>query len=228
MSRIEAGEIVGVRLLDPTKKEYNDILWIVVEILGARLHLKGTLPSTGSAKHISVCKEKVCKATLTCAPSIPHSMSSFGDLIQNAIVHHTGGCNEDSWDPSSFLDQWMHLPLLGGNTFLLRRSEAKNHLPLVMFPRLNLMCLELWFHSRWSGESMQLIDADGLKPCPAQQIWPYCQWCCKFHLPFEGPGSHRCSQKHKQFCKNWMSDTGIESLGRLRDMCERFAEHNVL
>ena len=225
MAPIDAGEIVFVRLADPTKQEYNTVLWRVEEILGARLHLKATLPSTGSEQHISVAHDKVSPATLANAESVPHSVGSFGDLMQNAIVHHTGGFNEAGWDPSPFLDQWIPVPLLGGNSILLRRSQANHYKPLVMFPRINSMRLELWFHSRWLGESVQLIEVDGLKPCPNNHMWPYCRWCRRFHLPYDGEYSHRCSLKHDKFRKLYMmhmeDSTDDDSISHLRDMCKK-------
>lgn len=224
MAPIDAGELVFVRVVDPTKQEYNTVLWRVEEILGARLHLKATLPSTGCEQHISVAQHRVSPATLACAASVPQSVTSFGDLMQNAIVHHTGGFNAAGWDPSPFLDQWIRLPLLGGNYILLRRSEPNAHLPLVMYPRINEMRLELWFHSHWLGQSMQLQEVDGLKLCPQHHIWPYCQWCRKFHLPYDGQGSHRCSKDHGKFSKNYMHgiSTDVE-LSCLRDECNKWS-----
>jgi hypothetical protein len=100
-------------------------------------------------------------------------------------------------DASQYLDKWVQLPLLGGNYVMLRREAV--HEELVLFPRLNSMRLELWFYSTWYNDSIRLRQADGLKPCPQSQIWPYCSWCRKFHLPHEGTGSHRSSKKHLKF-----------------------------
>ena len=65
-----------------------------------------------------------------------------------------------------------------------------------MFPELARLGLELWFDSQWVSEMFQLQWADILKPCPAGQMWPFCIWCSKFHLPVSGAGSHCISQKH--------------------------------
>ena len=90
-----------------------------------------------------------------------------------------------------------------------------------MFPRLNTMGLELWFRSEWNnGMSVVLIEVDGLKPCPMKQLWPYCRWCRKFHLPYEGSASHRMSKQHQKFRRNYMlpalADPTGESLKQLR------------
>ena len=65
-----------------------------------------------------------------------------------------------------------------------------------MFPRLEKLNLELCFYSEWYKEATVVIETDILKPCPAKQIWIFCAWCQKFHLPYDGPGSHRQSKKH--------------------------------
>ena len=117
MATFTASDMVFVRLSNPALQEYNTITWSVVESLdGARVHLQAVLPSTGNAKSISVSIEKVFHATLTMARSVPQTVASYTDLVQNAIVHHTGGDNGGQWDPSQYLNRWIPLPLLGVTT----------------------------------------------------------------------------------------------------------------
>ena len=136
--------------------------------------------------------------------------------VESYVLHHF----KPESDASQYLDRWVPLPWLGGNRILLRR-ETMEHQELVMFPRLNAMQLEFWFHSQWYQGSIRLIQADGLKLCPQDQIWPYCSWCRRFHLPHEGPGSHRNGGLHASFeehlaryghdamrvgCRQWSTD----------------------
>ena len=107
--------------------------------------------------------------------------------------------------PHEFLNIWMRLPLVGGNSIMFREKHRdEQHQQLVKYPRFNKMNLQIWFHSEWFAtiekgmEPVQLIDADVLKRCPQGHLWPYCTWCHKFHLPFQGANSHRCSVEHKK------------------------------
>ena len=121
--------------------------------------------------------------TLELVGNVPQTIESFSNLVQNAIVYHTsaqGAHYESAWDPTPYLNQWIPLPFLGGNSVLLRKAEGECS-PLVMFPRLTEMNLEFWFYSRRMGQMTDLREVDGIKPCPAGQLWPYCQWCSKFH-----------------------------------------------
>jgi hypothetical protein len=97
-------------------------------------------------------------------------------------------------DPSEWrLNQWIRLPGLGGNSIMMRPSvgTAGTGNNLLWFPEL--IGHELWFHSLWNHETIQLQDADVLKLCPAQQIWPWCSYCQKFLFPCE---AHRASSAH--------------------------------
>ena len=85
---------------------------------------------------------------------------------------------------------------------LVRRGGPP--VPLNMFPRIESEGYELWFHSNWLNDFIQVIEADNIEPCPAGQCWPKCLWCDKFHLPPEGEWCHRESNTHKKFRKAWM------------------------
>ena len=90
-----------------------------------------------------------------------------------------------------------------------------------MFPRLSAMGLELWFRSIWYGQDVVLMEVDGLVPCPAGQLWPFCRWCRKFHLPYDGSGSHRQSKQHTHFreyyLKPALKDPTGDSVKKLRE-----------
>ena len=102
----------------------------------------------------------------------------------------------DEIDDGPFIDarlnQWIPLPGWGDNSVLVKRRTG-HHRPLVMFPRLDQLGLELWFRSRWCGETFEVEDVDIILPCKQDQLWPYCAWCRKFHLPSGGDGSHRAT-----------------------------------
>ena len=102
-------------------------------------------------------------------------------------------------DIDKYLNKWVRIPGLGGNRILLRRCSHHRR-PFLMFPRLEMLGLELCFYSQWYSqwykESTVVMEVDILKPCPAGQIWIYCAWCRKFHLPYDGQGSHRQSKQH--------------------------------
>ena len=159
------------------------------------------------------------------ARSIPQTVASYTELVQNAIVHHTGGDNGGQWDPSRYLDRWIPLPLLGGTFIKLQRSSGCCQ--LVMFPRLSRLELELHFKSEWLGEETILKEVDGLKICPAKCIWSYCQWCRKFHLPYDGPRSHRSGGKHKKFREMYdaalRANPDMEAVEALRILCSAWS-----
>ena len=68
-----------------------------------------------------------------------------------------------------------------------------------MYPILEQRGLELWFWSKWSGDVSEMVFMDLLKPCPQDQMWPYCAFCGKFHMPSHGgPGSHRAGKEHNR------------------------------
>ena len=101
-----------------------------------------------------------------------------------------------------YLNRWIPLPGFGENMIMLRRRDSPHAIPLIMYPRLEELGLEILFHSTWYGETTRVMEADIIKPCPAKHIWIFCAWCGKFHLPYDGPGSHRCGKKHQNARKN--------------------------
>ena len=109
-----------------------------------------------------------------------------------------------------YLNKWIPIPGLGGSSILLRRNTFGVR-PAVMYPRLLQLGLELWFHSDWYGENAQIQEIDILKPCPAKHIWPFCVWCGKFHLPYDGAGSHRQSTKHCR-ARFWFNDMDTDEI----------------
>ena len=77
--------------------------------------------------------------------------------------------------------------------------------------------IELWFHSNWYQNSMQLQEVDALELCPQGQFWPKCMWCGKFHLPYESHrGSHRSSHAHRRFCAKYIRRIEVEEPGSAR------------
>ena len=119
-----------------------------------------------------------------------------------------------------YLNRRIPLPGHGNSTIMLRRRLVKHVRPLIMFPRLEKLNLEIIFHSNWydktykKGQTTEatLIEADILKPFDQDYIWIFCAWCKKFHLPYDGPGSHRCSNKHQKARSNLFECCSAASL----------------
>ena len=86
---------------------------------------------------------------------------------------------------------------------------------MIMYPRLEELGLEMLFNSTWyhgaTSNYAAVIEIDILKPCPAGHIWVFCAWCGRFHLPFDGPGSHRNSRAHEK-ARQHMDTMDLESL----------------
>ena len=143
-------------------------------------------------------------------------------IIENMIIERTNGMD------AQWLDRWLPLRALGGNSVMIRTrstrqgqgssssSSEESSLPLIMFPRIDEMGYELWFHSAWLNGSTMLIEVDVFDNCPMGQFWPKCLWCNRFHLPYEGRGSHRASHQHAKFRANY-----IEPIVEDRDAASR-------
>ena len=157
--------------------------------------------------------------------SMVHSISVKQDAITTTALVPAHVTNARPYDDvmtlqrfvlsSSRLNTWVHLPGLGGNAIFLREASA-NSPPLVMYNELR--GYELWFHSDWNGDTIQLRDCDILKLCPQRQVWPWCSWCQRFLLPAD---AHRCSKRHgkllflmRDFSRS-LDDIQREVIGRL-------------
>jgi len=103
---------------------------------------------------------------------------------------------------SAVLNRWIPIPGEGGNSICLTEMELlDNHMldePL-WYPNLNRLGVALWFYSTWANDRIRLVEADCLKPCYADHIWPYCTYCRRFLLPAL---EHRCSNDHQKF-RDW-------------------------
>ena len=180
MSRmnINVGDFVTVNTR--SKPEYNCCLWKVVAFLdNGRVVLITASDDSNSMVHsISVKQDAITTTALV--PAHVTSARPYDDVmtLQRFVLS------------SSRLNTWVHLPGLGGNAIFLREASA-NSPPLVMYNELR--GYELWFHSDWNGDTIQLRDCDILKLCPQRQVWPWCSWCQRFLLPVD---AHRCSKRH--------------------------------
>ena len=136
------------------------------------------------------------------------------NAIETIIMEATGNDSRGFWDPAPFFNRWIPLRALGGNSILIRPapSGSRAH-PLILFPRIDRLGLEVWFHSQWYGRSTQLLEVDALDLCPQGQYWPKCMWCLKFHLPFD---THRSSRCHRRFHDNYIHPILREELGSAR------------
>ena len=142
----------------------------------------------------------------------------YTTAIENIIMEATGNAAGSFWDPTAYLDRWIPLRALGGNYIMLRRSPLSSAglAPLIMFPRIENAGLELWFHSTWYGDTMQLTDVDVWDLCPAGQFWPKCLWCDRFHLPFDGSFCHRAIHRHQRFHAAYIAPIVAEDVGSTR------------
>ena len=182
---------------------YNGVLWIVAadqtKATEDTIILQGVI--AGIDKTIRIAKRKVFPTTVVYSGGCELGPEMYERTILETFNAYR---DDDEPDPEPFdaahLNRWVPIPGLGGNSIMLRRRpDGAPREDLVLFPRINRFDLELWFHSRWNGDVIQLLDADSLGKCPQKQLWPFCAWCQRFHLPHEGPGSHRQSIKHEKF-----------------------------
>ena len=205
MSRmnINVGDFVTVNTR--SKPEYNCCLWKGVAFLdNDRVVLITASDDSNSMVHsISVKQDAITTTALV--PAHVTNARPYDDVmtLQRFVLS------------SSRLNTWVHLPGLGGNAIFLREASA-NSPPLVMYNELR--GYELWFHSDWNGDTIQLRDCDILKLCPQRQVWPWCSWCQRFLLPAD---AHRCSKRHgkllflmRDFSRS-LDDIQREVIGRL-------------
>ena len=197
MSRmnINVGDFVTVNTR--SKPEYNCCLWKVVAFLdNDRVVLITVSDDSNSMVHsISVKQDAITTTALVPAHETSAHVTS-AHVTSDLVPAHVTSASDDVMTlqrfvlSSSRLNTWVHLPGLGGNAIFLRLASA-NSPPLVMYNELR--GYELWFHSDWSGDTIQLVDCDILKLCPQRQVWPWCSWCQRFLLPVD---EHRCSKRH--------------------------------
>ena len=221
------GEIVTVRGV--SNEKYMSMTWVTDEAPKAgKVILRGVIGDKEQKIRVKV--EKVSPTTL--ALSEPHRQATPLQLnLQFDVPYHW---KFEAWmlstlklpvqDEPHNIDQYLNrcipLPGLGGNTITLRRKLVLHARPLIMFPRLEHLGLEIIFHSKWYDNACKdgkkheatLIEADILKPFDQDYIWIFCAWCKKFHLPYDGPGSHRCSNKHQKARSNLFECCSAASL----------------
>ena len=224
-----------------SRSEYNAVAWEVVEPpQDERVKLVGQVQNMEKVIRVGVgnvwpaslalCDglqtlEALDRQTLNLQLDVPFHwrMEAWVFSTLHIVPGVDLGPDEDGPDLDRYLETWMPVPGFGGNSILLRRSLAmcprlptRRRRPLVMYPRLEQLGLEMWFRSNWYGQSAEIIEFDVLKPCPAGQIWPFCSWCRKFHLPYDGSGSHRCSREHLK-ARAWLDSCNVKEI---RARCE--------
>ena len=215
------GDLVAVAT---TRPEFNARVWKVEEFVPGppgTVHVRitlvsadGLLDDSGSSKRISVLDEKCShlavvplersatqpSSTIGWAPdwtslaplAVPTSFSDQFEMLARFVF-----ANRAKGSCKPLLDTWVGLPLLGGNKIMLRESVLQHEQQLVMYPLLD--GYTLWFFSTWAQETIQLIQCDILKACPACQVWPWCAYCHRFLFPVH---AHRASKKHEK-CIGW-------------------------
>ena len=151
----------------------------------------------------------------------------YNNSIETIIMEATGNDPHGSWDPRAYFNRWVPLRALGGNSIMIRPPPpGQRAAPLILFPRIDRLGLEVWFHSRWYGKSTQLVEVDAIDLCPQGQYWPKCMWCGKFHLPFD---AHRASNYHERFRARYMDpilrvEPGSDRRRQLADELRRSTE----
>ena len=231
LSWMQEGEIVAVSGLAARFAKYESMLWIIEEnpdqeskvLLNAVvqrylfIRVRASKISPASLT-IAVEAQAHLSQTLNFQFDLPfHWKMESWIVSQLAIRHNDRAESEPEPYIEPYLNQWIPLPddQNGGNKIMLRRCTRERERPLLMYPRLEALGLELVFFSRWYGGQTEIIEIDILKPCPARHIWVFCAWCGKFHLPFDGFNSHRCSRKHQN--ARWYMDN--RSKHWLRERC---------
>ena len=215
------GEIVNIRGVSDQYAEYESMTWIIDDAPNdgkvllrcdskwIRLAVDKVLPTTlqtFTASETNTVSPTTLQTIDTACETLNYQLDvPFHWKLESWIVAKLPNPIDRDADPiEKYLNQWVPLPGLGGNCILLRKC-SEHRRPLLMFPRLEMLGLELCFYSEWNKGATVVIEADILKPCPAKQIWIFCAWCQKFHLPYDGPGSHRQSKKHAY--ARWYFDT---------------------
>ena len=211
------GQHVFIR--DVSTAEYMSMHWVVQEApREGRVVLRAKIEEDGMEKVIRVSVDKVYPATL-CAEhkqqvcddalvfqfDVPFHWKVEAWIMSRVPLILPGGSEPDL---HRYLKKWVPLPGLGRNSIMVQRRERRHPRPLLMFPRLEQLDLELMFHSTWSGQFILVVEADILKCCPANQIWPYCAWCRKFHCPVDG---HRNGKMHAR-CQYYLETLDVEYL----------------
>ena len=230
LSWMQEGEIVAVSGLARRWAEYESMLWVIEENPDqASKVLLNSIDNRYLFIRVRACK--IVPTSLTILDEAQAHLSqtlnfqfdlSFHWKMESWIVSQvTSRHNDAEPEPEPYmepyLNQWIPLPddQNGGNKIMLQRCTRERQRPLLMYPRLEALGLELVFFSRWYGGQTVVIEIDILKPCPARHIWVFCAWCGKFHLPFEGPGSHRGGSKHQS--ARWYMDN--RDVDWLRERC---------
>ena len=199
----EAVKVKGINVEDPGKKnQYESMTWKIMEAPGP----EGRVILGHGEKLIRVSVDKVSPATLDFS-SVQFDVPSHWK-VESWITW--ASCQPDI---DAYLNKWIPLPGDGQNSIMVRRQGASQcHVrPMIMYPRLEELGLEMLFNSTWYGQTAVVIEIDILKPCPAGHIWVFCAWCGRFHLPFDGPGSHRNSRAHEK-ARQHMDHEDLESL----------------
>ena len=178
------GDYVSIDVNDDRYKELG--AWLVIAVDESRLVVEREID--GQDVLIKVQKSK-CTTMALAIPTFdtlvdgnapkPYPTKSIDVFISGRIAE--------------LLEKWYPLPGEPGNSLFARTKDPADTRPLYMFPKLDELNLELFFHSRMFGQTIKLEFCDVLGKCPAGHIWIYCCWCQKFVW-----GSHRESKKHQK------------------------------
>ena len=178
------GDYVSIDVNDDRYKELG--VWFVIAVDESRLVVERGVD--GEDVQIKVQKSK--RTTMSLA--IP----AFDTIVDGSAPKPVAAKSIDmfiSGRIAELFEKWYPLPGEPGNSIFARTKDVGDDKPLYMFPMLDAMNMELFYHSRMFGQTINVEFCDVLGKCPAGHIWLYCCWCQKFVW-----GSHRESKKHQK------------------------------
>ena len=159
-----AGDLVSVQT---SRSELNSRIWRVHGFTAnGRVILAsadGLTDDDGNTNKISVLEDNITHVAIVPFQDVSVSPPSNAQMTETVavftmFVHGTGG------GQGPLLNQWIPLPLFGGNMIMLTESTDDHVGQLVMFPQCS--GYQLVFYSTWANETIALEDCDVLEPCP--------------------------------------------------------------
>lgn len=146
---------------------------------------------------------------LTCGEQLVKADYSFQDKMNMWLEHMFGPTDTAEVDLSYFCNKEIPIPGWGGNRVMFTQMTECEVCDLgnypFLYPKLCKLRLNMWHISSWGGTTTKIVIVDILKPCPMEQLWPFCSWCRKFLFP---ACAHRNSKKHLSLVRHYLPAHG--------------------
>ena len=174
----------------------NALVWEVVgHGQGDRMIVQATAPADGVPEGYQISVRCNSVSPLAVVPYVPGTPADPDPTsVEPEVQQLEQFVMASSHNSALPTDEWLQLPLLGGNAIMLTDTAPGLGQALIMYPRLAQY--QLVFSSAWNGDEVLMME------------WPWCAWCRKFLLPVM---DHRNSKKHRSFRRQLM-DKGPERI----------------